>query len=700
MPDEKGNEVSKRGLSNLEREWMNHQRQSQYVQDAQRREVGILRDAKSGPEFYRYVTDELGKATDKTACADNIARELSKDNRYLINAATNLDGRRGLEALRAHISYDDQGKALLGNIDKALGLTRNEPMQNRKNFQDNFPKFEAELKKQLESQGIEVNKAYYKKFTEYQVEIRTEVREFVKGVKVERMDGGSERIYTGTRDILVGGYDYDTGKFVPPSTMEKHGTAESSFIQGDDILFVAIAAARKTAELAFRQIGKGLAREAVDLAKVAGRDALKTVSKEGGRDVGKLLSRGAGSDARKSAEGAMDTVEDLSKTIRREKPPKGGRGGEVRRSGDAADDTIRDPKTVEAHDTAEDMGDTLDKAKLEKPSSGESPPPGGLSKTKEPSPYPENEIAIIGEDAAKKARDAGITPTEMHDYLKDKVWKAGKIDDDLRLWAGLARDDAGKVAREELNNVSALGKDTSRRLMDYGYSPTNLSDAVKAGKAQGLPIEQIRKGLNNEAKLMDHLKNNYCGGDIKKARVELRVAENPRVAIQNNIFGDRWNEWKLRNPRYDELPTEVISKEMGKISDKAAEMAKNIEKRLLDRSVTPLALPIIAAALKGDRSSDSQKKEKDGKKERSPEQGKDGSNRDSRGTASTREKNASERKQSEEQQKSSKKDSEERELRKAAEKEVGSSAPKDSRERESGEGKPSGEDKEKERNRE
>ena len=684
MPDEKENEVSKRGLSNLEREWMNHQRQSRYVQDVQRREVGILRDAKSGPEFLRYVTDELGKATDKTACADNIVRELSKDNRYLINAATNPDGRRGLEALRTHISYDDQGKALLGNIDKALGLTRPEPGQNKKNFEDNFPKYEAELKKQLESQGIEVNKAYYKKFTEYQVEIRAEVKEFAKGVKVERMGGGSERIYTGTRDILVGGYDYETGKFVPPSTMEKHGTAESSFLQGDDILFVAIAAARKTAELAFRQLGKGLAREAVDLAKVAGRDALKTASKEGGKDVGRLLSREAVNEARKSAEGAMDTAEDLSKTLKWNRPPARERSS---------------AKLSKGRDTEQDLGDTLKGEDFKPKSSGADRPPIGRSVTKEPSPFSEMDIKYLGEDTARKARDVGMTKDELTSYVEDQIQAAAHWDPG-RIATGAAAQEAKAKIQAEMDNLASLGRDTTRRLMDYGYDPERISQAMKVLREEGLRQEQIKRYLNDQAKLMDHLRNKYCGGDINKARAELTVSDNPREAMKNIIWGDLSKQRASqmhKNPELQWSPEKraASNAEMQKRAEEMTE--KEVSRVLGPGAASPFVLP-RPEATKGGRD----------KKEKESGQRRDGSEKErgahaegsKSGAEQRQEANTSDHRQGNDRQANAKRDNDEREVRKAASREVGSTASNDSRERDTGEGEPKGEDKDKGSNRE
>ena len=40
MSDEKGKEISRTGLNNLDKEWMNYQKQSQYFKDLQRKEVG------------------------------------------------------------------------------------------------------------------------------------------------------------------------------------------------------------------------------------------------------------------------------------------------------------------------------------------------------------------------------------------------------------------------------------------------------------------------------------------------------------------------------------------------------------------------------------------------------------------------------------------------------------------------------------
>ena len=667
-------------MNNLDKEWRNYQAQSQYAQNLQRNEVGILRDAKSGADFSNYVKNQIRDAPDKGVCATNIARELSKDNRYIINAATDLDGRVGLRYLQPHLDKSGEGKTLSDGIDKALKLwdkgaaeaAKQVYDRNEKNFKDNFSNFEQELKKQLDSQGIKVEKAYYKNFTGNQVEIRAEVRNFLKGVTAETAKGEKNRIYTGNSDIRIGGYDYRLGNFVPKETLDKHGTAEKSAIQPDDLLLILLAA-KKAGELVVRQLGKGLTREAVDLTKAIGKDALKVGTKEGSKDSERALAKKL-TDAKKSGEAFQDTVEDVTKTLKREKPSAREGSGEVPKRGD----------------TQQDVGDTLESPKLEsKVPSGEAPV-NRLSATKAPSPYSEMDISTIGEDAARKARELGISRQEMSAYLDDKVWKAGHIDDQARFVSGLAGEEAKKVAREEINNIHPLGRDTTRKLMDYGYSPTNLSDAMKAGKENGKTVDQIRQGLNNELKLMDYLKNRFSGNDMKQVRAELKVAEDPRVAIKNNIQNKLWDEWKRTTPRSDELPTKMRSEKLGELGDKAAEMTKKIEKRLLGKNPTPAIIPPASAAiLKGsEKDEDSKKKEKEKTKEEKNMEfgrGRGDSKRDQQRTAS-KDTNVAGGKQKDGQQKVAKKEKDERELKKAAEREKVGSVPKESSKKEGGGG--------------
>jgi hypothetical protein len=504
-------DVSRAGLMKLEKEWKDYQSLSKKVQSVQRREVGILGDAKSGKGFYKYVVEEINKAQDKTVCANNIAKEVLKNNLYLFHAATDLDGRRALQHLSYYARISDDGQAESETLTRALELYNKEAStlsrqlkdSNEEAFISNFPEFSKQFDKKAEEQGYEITRSYYQPFTSSKYEIRAVVKQYRKDVMIE-VDGKKTRLYIGEKDIRIGGYDPSTGDFLPASAFDKHGTAESSLIQADDILIIGTIA-KGIGELFVKGIGKIASKEASSLAI---------------RMEGKLAEEG------------------MLEAAKTEKVLAGKLGG------------------ASTRDTLQDLGDTLDLKKLS---------PKELSITKPPIDLPK-ELSITKPpltywEAIRKS--TSIDPTEKR-----------------------------------------IAEDISGRLKNYGIKESDVLDFIDSRKIEGLPINKIEKELNENAKLIDYFRVNFCKGDAKAAGAAIEGAGGVRHALIARKQMRLWTDWKTRNPTWGGLPDKQLADNWRFQLEKAKNFIGKLESSVLKSS---MAFPLISEAKASLESKDTKK---------------------------------------------------------------------------------------------
>ncbi len=544
-------DVSRAGLMKLEKEWKDYQSLSKKVQSVQRREVGILGDAKSGKGFYKYVVEEINKAQDKTVCANNIAKEVLKNNLYLFHAATDLDGRRALQHLSYYARGSDDGQAASETLTRALKLYDKEAStlsrqlkdSNEKAFIDNFPEFSKQFDKKAEEQGYEITRSYYQPFTSTKYEIRAKVKLFRKDVTVE-VDGRKTRLYIGEKDIRIGGFDPSTGDFLDASAFDKHGTAESSLIQGDDLIIIG-AIAKGVGELFVKGIGKIASKEASSLAiRMEGK-----LTEEGMLEAAKTPKVVAGElgGATKKAGAVDDTIQDLGKTLK---------GSETRG---------KMPGTL----TQQDLGDTLPLKGL----STTKPPqdlPKGLSVTREPPPDVDKIVKSMADDYktdkivknySGQFKDYGFKESDISLYvnklkkndglsineIEKTMYNEAKMFDYYRV--NFCKGDA-KLAGDRINGAGGVRNrmidETHSRLMSAwqtrnpnwaGYGNEALSDnfRLQLEKATKIVDSMERRVLKTPfaLPLISERKASMESKDTKNTREEsaLKKAASKEVAI-------------------------------------------------------------------------------------------------------------------------------------------------------------------------
>ena len=110
-----------------------------------------------------------------------------------------------------------------------------------------------------------------------------------------------------------------------------------------------------------------------------------------------------------------------------------------------------------------------------------------------------------------------------------------------------------------------LSADLSRRMNEYGVSTGKFQRTLDAMQAQGLTREQALGRLQNEAQLMDHLRDEFCGGSAEQARGTIAGAEGVRTAIGDAHWHRQLQEWHARNP--EAMPEPELLREFSRVAD-------------------------------------------------------------------------------------------------------------------------------------
>jgi len=432
-----------------------------------------------------------------------------------------------------------------------------------------------------------VDHMYYKQFDGLRYEIRAAVKEYLGGVRVETMDGKTQKIFTGEKDIRIGGFNPQDGKFMPASDLDRRGTVEKSVLQLDDLLVIA-QIAKKTGEILAKGIGAAITKESASMVSKLEKAAVAKEASEIVTKTEKISTSALVQEAKQSENVIKDTVDDLSSRITTKKDTS---------------INLRQASSRELKDTSQDLGDTLKLSKLEQRISANGPQLENLSNTLQPSPYSNEIKKYLGDAVSEKAAKIGIKNEEIFLARHKAEFEAlsydqGKMADleldrliyqiDPREGLQGAVEAAKKVVIKDIEQTYSLGEDTAKGLISYGFKPSDICRTMEALKAEGLTASQIKQSLSNELKIADYIRDKYCNGSKELATKRM---ENTRETLSTEIFKDSWKKWKIDNPRYYELSNEDLSTKMREISAQATEDAKQVEKQILgSSSATPALL--------------------------------------------------------------------------------------------------------------
>jgi hypothetical protein len=668
LPEEKNENITREGLRNLrgasqikrsapakistfEKEWRNHQSLSPEYKNLIRKEIGILRNQKTGKEFYDYVTKEMREAPDKEVCARNITDQLMKDPRYIINAATDRDGRRALSILKDDVA--GWGNPNIKTIREAMRKEEKQYLAlNEKNFAQAFQDYANELKKGVEKQNnYRVDRVYYVSQTYLSdtfYEIRAEIRQMEKH---ETMKGEIQRAPGPKKDVRVALFDRKRGDFVPDHYMyRKDAPLESTFADSvaEDVLNLGLAAIARAAgriliEKAGKLVTEGMAKSmARAFASTAGQITEKVVPlriekaavREGVKDV---ASRARGPARALKRERAQIKVDTEAST---ERLPLVRKAGTERVRGVSRG---KSDSGIDGHAPTE----TLPKVR----GPGGSSIPGGKRPPSAPSigsggppteqllPYSKNNIQYLGRDVADKAARMGISEKQLGDLIFQAEARAMMRTQKTvaRVWYEVwsvvrpekffprPREAARKSVIRDIENTYSLGVNSARRLIEYGFDPYDISRLIDAKVAEGLTTTEIKQHFATELKLMDYFRDKFAGGSAKTAREMMApfhsahgdVIVNIRSEIQGRLVEKFKRQMSVQRPdqmdaaiwdslprglkrqiAWDALPTDAKSRIFTGIAEKANRIAERLLNRVLGSASAAVALPPLALAEK------------------------------------------------------------------------------------------------------
>jgi len=172
---------------------------------------------------------------------------------------------------------------------------------------------------------------------------------------------------------------------------------------------------------------------------------------------------------------------------------------------------------------------------------GGRPPSGPLDSTSTLPLYSDRQMAFLGADASDRAARMGLSPTDLDDYLgalgRRTLMRREPMD-------GVAAIAGAQLSRLE----SEVGRETARRLTQYGFSPDDLVQHLDQLGAMGRTGAQARQALTVEAGLLDHLRERVCGGSMADARTALSAHETAGAAIAFRVWKRNADRWMARHP--------------------------------------------------------------------------------------------------------------------------------------------------------
>jgi hypothetical protein len=174
---------------------------------------------------------------------NDIVSKLAGNDIWFNNALNSRDGRDALRTLELLIPETNENREIIGRFKSALKPYRGEVKEqftiNIAKFFELYPQLAVQIKDSLEKGGYTVERVYFKAFTEKTMEIRA-ITERKVTMQLDPNTYGyrsdpyvdpnrTQATETERKDINVGGFSYDSGKFLNHSFFAKHGTAETDW---------------------------------------------------------------------------------------------------------------------------------------------------------------------------------------------------------------------------------------------------------------------------------------------------------------------------------------------------------------------------------------------------------------------------------------------------------------------------------------
>ena len=439
---------------------------------------------------------------------------------------------------------------------------------NRENFKQNFPEFARRLEKTIEKdKSIKVEKIYHKPFMEKYEELRAVL------IKKTRMNDPSAPFGTieTKHDVCLGGIDLSgKGESISGSKIEKHGKAESSFFQLDDILLVGTVA-KATGKLFYKGVTKGIGK----LSPKLGMSAASNIGKELGEEIVERGARGADSVAtsgRVARAGAKDSsVDALGKTqpilekpsVARQSVDETAETGVFRRPSDTRPEASFNEAATSRRMSR--RGDTI-----------ESPPPEMVKPWDPPARHGYDDY--LGKDLHAKAKEFGMQSDDLAKYVDDGIFR--------RLGGGV--DTLKARVRSQMANdfakLEALGsKGEIVKAIKHGHSPDDILKMADRLKSKGVPDGEIGQHLRTGNDMLDNFGKRYPEVDLK-LHVRRNIDENH--AIADAYYGVQRSKWFEANKKKWGTPGEEAGpggENMSRWFDGGRQLAKDIRQQVTSR---------------------------------------------------------------------------------------------------------------------
>jgi hypothetical protein len=447
-----------------------------------------------------------------------------------------------------------------------VGEKPTEIEKNSENFKQNFPEFSKELKKKIEKdKNIKVEKLYHRPFRGKYEEVRAVL---FKKTWINDPSAPSGTIET-KHDVCLGGIDLSgKGESISGSRIEKHGTAEPSLLQLDDILLVGTIA-KATGKLFYKGVMKGIGK----LSPKIGISTASTIGKELGEEIAQKGARGADSMAttgRVARAGAKDSsVDALGKTQPLEKPPVASQPvdemaetGVFKRSSSSPEASFNDAATTRRMSRARD---TI-----------ESPPPEAVKPWDPPARHGYDEY--LGKDLHNKAKEFGMQSDDLAKYVDDGIYR--------RLRGGLESRRAGVQAQvaNDLAKLEAFGaKGEIARSIKHGYSPDDVLKIADRLKSKGVPDSEIGRHLKTGNDMLDNFSKRYPEVDLK---LYVRKSIDEDHAIADAYYKVQHNKWYEANKKKWSTPQEEPwpgREKYGSWFEGGKQLAKEIRQQVTSR---------------------------------------------------------------------------------------------------------------------
>jgi hypothetical protein len=217
-----------------------------------------------------------------------------------------------------------------------------------------------------------------------------------------------------------------------------------------------------------------------------------------------------------------------------------------------------------------------------------------LSQTSPPLPFSKVNVKYLGEELADKMNKMGIDENLLDEYIWRLNWESSK-GDVTEIYLGRVQEGVKKTISEQVDTSLTLGENLSSKLVNYGYDPSDISATIKDLTENGMNPSQVRETLRKETLMMDYLRDQLHGGSQSDAKISLIVSDgNVKTAIKHKLWENMVEEWNNANPKIG-----PGSERLAQFSEKAEQMAKDIERKVLGSTLTSGA--VITQSRKEDK---------------------------------------------------------------------------------------------------